>query len=104
VITLIWLFYHLLSERHDYNFQFNCGQIFYRPFRCVKKYWDRLSGLIFHILYLQLFSNVPMSLFELYFVFVVQLIWDRALGLPLERPKSVTMDWLESYCKKAASS
>ncbi|KAF4361765.1 hypothetical protein F8388_017907 [Cannabis sativa] len=33
-----------------------------------------------------------------------QLIWDRALGLPLERPKSVTMDWLESHCKKAASS
>ncbi|KAG6625023.1 citrate synthase, mitochondrial [Carya illinoinensis] len=32
-----------------------------------------------------------------------QLIWDRALGLPLERPKSVTMDWLENYCKKAAS-
>ncbi|GAB4845191.1 hypothetical protein Ancab_038600 [Ancistrocladus abbreviatus] len=30
-----------------------------------------------------------------------QLIWDRALGLPLERPKSVTMDWLEKYCKKA---
>ncbi|KAK8642111.1 hypothetical protein V6N13_011470 [Hibiscus sabdariffa] len=29
-----------------------------------------------------------------------QLIWDRALGLPLERPKSVTMDWLENYCKK----
>ncbi|KAF2319334.1 hypothetical protein GH714_014863 [Hevea brasiliensis] len=33
-----------------------------------------------------------------------QLIWDRALGLPLERPKSVTMDWLENCCKKAASS
>ncbi|CAA0820710.1 Citrate synthase 4- mitochondrial [Striga hermonthica] len=32
-----------------------------------------------------------------------QLIWDRALGLPLERPKSVTMEWLENYCKKAAS-
>ncbi|XWS32555.1 hypothetical protein CRYUN_Cryun23aG0168000 [Craigia yunnanensis] len=30
-----------------------------------------------------------------------QLIWDRALGLPLERPKSVTMEWLENYCKKA---
>ncbi|KAK8692624.1 hypothetical protein V6N13_076080 [Hibiscus sabdariffa] len=30
-----------------------------------------------------------------------QLIWDRALGLPLERPKSVTMDWLENHCKKA---
>ncbi|KAJ6309767.1 hypothetical protein OIU76_014660 [Salix suchowensis] len=33
-----------------------------------------------------------------------QLIWDRALGLPLERPKSVTMGWLENHCKKAASS
>ncbi|RWW18728.1 hypothetical protein GW17_00017268 [Ensete ventricosum] len=31
-----------------------------------------------------------------------QLIWDRALGLPLERPKSVTMDWLRTYCRKAA--
>eukprot|EP00268_Persea_americana_P004738 TRINITY_DN1152_c0_g1_i7.p1 TRINITY_DN1152_c0_g1~~TRINITY_DN1152_c0_g1_i7.p1 ORF type:complete len:475 (-),score=91.63 TRINITY_DN1152_c0_g1_i7:352-1776(-) len=31
-----------------------------------------------------------------------QLIWDRALGLALERPKSVTMEWLENYCKKAA--
>ncbi|KAE8038153.1 hypothetical protein FH972_010689 [Carpinus fangiana] len=30
-------------------------------------------------------------------------IWDRALGLALERPKSVTMDWLEDYCKKAVS-
>ncbi|XP_049415719.1 citrate synthase, mitochondrial [Solanum stenotomum] len=30
-----------------------------------------------------------------------QLIWDRALGLPLERPKSVTMEWLENQCKKA---
>nr|AMY26511.1 citrate synthase 1 [Pyrus betulifolia] len=32
-----------------------------------------------------------------------QLIWDRALGLPLERPKSVTMESLENFCKKAAS-
>ncbi|KAK9692259.1 hypothetical protein RND81_09G252100 [Saponaria officinalis] len=32
-----------------------------------------------------------------------QLIWDRALGLPLERPKSVTMEWLEKHCKKAAA-
>ncbi|XP_031274760.1 citrate synthase, mitochondrial isoform X2 [Pistacia vera] len=31
-----------------------------------------------------------------------QLIWDRALGLPLERPKSVTLDWIEKHCKKAA--
>ncbi|KAJ6793189.1 citrate synthase 4, mitochondrial-like [Iris pallida] len=32
-----------------------------------------------------------------------QLIWDRALGLPLERPKSVTMEWLENHCKKSAA-
>ena len=30
----------------------------------------------------------------------IQLIWDRALGLPLERPKSVTMELLENHCKK----
>ena len=28
MITLIWLFYHLLSERHDYNFQFNFVRYF----------------------------------------------------------------------------
>uniref|UniRef100_A0A7I4C514 Citrate synthase n=1 Tax=Physcomitrium patens TaxID=3218 RepID=A0A7I4C514_PHYPA len=28
-----------------------------------------------------------------------QLIWDRALGLPLERPKSLTFGWIENYCK-----
>nr|XP_051194244.1 citrate synthase, mitochondrial-like [Lolium perenne] len=32
-----------------------------------------------------------------------QLIWDRSLGLPLERQKSVTMEWLENHCKKAAA-
>ncbi|XP_078437892.1 citrate synthase, mitochondrial-like [Wolffia australiana] len=31
-----------------------------------------------------------------------QLIWDRAFGLPIERPKSVTMDWVESFCKRDA--
>ena len=36
-------------------------------------------------------------------LFVTQLIWDRALGLPLERPKSVTMEWLENHCKKVAA-
>jgi len=30
---------------------------------------------------------------------LAQLFWDRALGLPLERPKSVTTEWLENYCK-----
>jgi len=28
-----------------------------------------------------------------------QLYWDRALGLPLERPKSVTPEWLAAQCK-----
>ncbi len=30
-----------------------------------------------------------------------QLIWDRALGLPIERPKSITTDWVESQIKAA---
>ncbi len=29
-----------------------------------------------------------------------QLIWDRALGLPIERPKSVTLEWLKDYVKE----
>jgi citrate synthase len=29
-----------------------------------------------------------------------QLFWDRALGLPLERPKSVTSEWIRNYCSK----
>ncbi|KAI4333208.1 hypothetical protein L6164_018045 [Bauhinia variegata] len=33
-----------------------------------------------------------------------QLIWDRALGMPLERPKSVTLERLEELCAKAGSS
>jgi len=28
-----------------------------------------------------------------------QLFWDRALGLPLERPKSVTSEWIKNYCE-----
>ncbi|MDD8016176.1 MAG: citrate (Si)-synthase, eukaryotic [Acidobacteriota bacterium] len=30
-----------------------------------------------------------------------QLIWSRALGLPIERPKSVTTDWIESQIQAA---
>ncbi|MEO0270708.1 MAG: citrate (Si)-synthase, eukaryotic [candidate division WOR-3 bacterium] len=30
----------------------------------------------------------------------VQLIWDRALGLPIERPKSVTLEWLKENIKE----
>jgi len=29
-----------------------------------------------------------------------QLFWDRALGFPLERPKSLTPEWIEDFCKK----
>ena len=29
-----------------------------------------------------------------------QLVWDRALGLPIERPKSVTLEWLKENVKK----
>jgi citrate synthase len=32
---------------------------------------------------------------------LAQLIWDRALGLAIERPKSVLLDWLEEEAKKA---
>jgi citrate synthase len=32
-----------------------------------------------------------------------QLIWSRALGLPIERPKSVTTDWVETQVKAAAA-
>jgi citrate synthase len=27
-----------------------------------------------------------------------QLFWDRALGLPIERPKSITFDWIKQNC------
>jgi len=30
---------------------------------------------------------------------LAQLFWSRALGLPLERPKSVTTEWLETFIK-----
>lgn len=29
---------------------------------------------------------------------LASLVWDRALGLPLERPKSVTTEWIKSQC------
>lgn len=31
----------------------------------------------------------------------LQTVWSRALGLPIERPKSVTMAWLEKTFGKA---
>jgi len=31
---------------------------------------------------------------------LAQLFWDRALGLPLERPKSVTSEWLNQFIEK----
>ena len=32
---------------------------------------------------------------------LASLVWDRALGLPLERPKSVTTEWIKSQLTKA---
>ena len=31
---------------------------------------------------------------------LAQLFWDRALGLPLERPKSVTPEWIDDFIEK----
>ena len=31
-----------------------------------------------------------------------QLFWDRALGLPLERPKSVTLNWIKDFAEGKA--
>ncbi len=33
---------------------------------------------------------------------LAQLIWSRALGLPIERPKSVTTEWIEKFVKENA--
>jgi citrate synthase len=31
---------------------------------------------------------------------LASLIWDKAIGLAIERPKSVTTDWIEEQVKK----
>jgi citrate synthase len=31
---------------------------------------------------------------------LAQLVWDRALGFPLERPKSITSGWIEGQFGK----
>lgn len=33
-----------------------------------------------------------------------QLVWDRALCLPIERPSSVNFDWIENFCSKKVES
>jgi citrate synthase len=35
---------------------------------------------------------------------LASLVWDRALGLPLERPKSVTTEWLKNTIAKSKAS
>jgi len=32
---------------------------------------------------------------------LTQVVWDRALGLPIERPKSVTLEAIEAIARKA---
>jgi citrate synthase len=31
---------------------------------------------------------------------LASLVWDRALGLPIERPKSVTTEWIKAEIAK----
>ncbi|KAI5082602.1 hypothetical protein GOP47_0002345 [Adiantum capillus-veneris] len=33
-----------------------------------------------------------------------QLVWDRALCLPIERPSSVNLDWIENFCQRKSDS
>ena len=33
---------------------------------------------------------------------LASLCWDRALGFPLERPKSMTTEWIKNYIAKQA--
>jgi citrate synthase len=35
---------------------------------------------------------------------LASLIWDRALGLPIERPKSVTLEWIKANIEKSKAS
>lgn len=53
-------------------------------------------------------SNAPISRYEYYTVLfgvsramgaLSQVFWDRALGMPLERPKSITSDWIKNHFK-----
>jgi citrate synthase len=34
---------------------------------------------------------------------LASLVWDRALGLPLERPKSVTTEWIHKQLQGAST-
>jgi hypothetical protein len=75
-------------------------QVLHCLVRCFKKHGDRISGLPSTFSW---YSFLVILLANFVWLFMMQLIWDRALGLPLERPKSVTMEWLENYCKNKAA-
>ncbi|RWW83562.1 hypothetical protein BHE74_00007926 [Ensete ventricosum] len=77
------------------------GKVFHCSIWSLEKHRDRFPG---SITFPSTHDSKLKSLFSsnLEWVLLMQLIWDRALGLPLERPKSVTMDWLRTYCRKAA--
>lgn len=59
--------------------------------------WSRYYGLIEFDFYTVLFGIGRA------FGVLSQLVWDRALGLPLERPKSVTSDWLAGRLEELES-
>lgn len=91
-----------LCMRHVLNIIFLTGQVLHSLVWCLKEHGDRISGLLLHPPLLNSYILVLLSAYS-WRLSMIQLIWDRALGLPLERPKSVTMDWLENYCKNMAA-
>jgi citrate synthase len=62
---------------------------------------DSASGVLFHhygiedTLYYTVVFGVSRALC------LTQIVWDRALGLPIERPKSLTLDSLRKLVEKA---
>ena len=61
---------------------------------------DSASGILFHhygiqeLLFFTVIFGCSRSIGPL-----TQLVWDRALGLPIERPKSVDLNTIRSLCK-----
>jgi len=101
--SLFTLFILLSGALTNYKISLNVVQVLHRTLWRLKEHRDLLSGSCFSSLFhlLQVINGYFHEVFAKPFYSGAQLIWDRALGLPLERPKSVTMEWLENHCKKA---
>lgn len=68
---------------------------------CFEKHGHRILRSALYLLFIGFLLVILPANFL--WLSMMQLIWDLALGLPLERPKSVTMEWLENYCKNKAT-